>query len=104
MTKRDFTRFAEFLDRIEADVYPEEPREPHLSITARAINKLHADGMIKAGDKVLDIGCGQGVALALFRGLGMTAVGITLGSDVAVCQGKGLDARAMDQNFMDFDD
>ncbi len=101
---RSYVRLDDFLDRIERDIYPEIPGEPHLSLTRTMIDALHKEGMFRAGLRVLDVGCGQGLALEHFRRLGLEAVGVTLGPDVAVCLGKGLDVRPMDQNFLDFGD
>ncbi len=101
---RDFARFNRFLDKIAGEVYPEPPSTEHTEITRIAVKDLLQRGVIKAGDKVLDVGCGQGVALEIFGGLGLSAVGITLGPDAAVCRDKGFDAREMDQNFMEFPD
>lgn len=100
---RDYSRLDAFLESLIGDVYPEVPAEPHLQITRSTIEALHGEGLIKAGDRVLDIGCGQGIALAQFQRLGMTAVGLTLGSDCQVCRDKGFEAYEMDQNFIAFE-
>jgi SAM-dependent methyltransferase len=99
---RDYARFDSFLGTLVGDVYSEAPSEPHLSITRMTIEGLLHDGVIAPGMRVLDIGCGQGLALDLFREAGLTATGITLGGDYDVCQSKGFDVHQMDQNFMDF--
>jgi len=99
---RSFDRFEQFLSALVGDVYPEVPSEPHLSITRMMIDGLVQDGLIRAGHSVLDIGCGQGLALEQFRAHGLVATGITLGSDAQVCRDKGFVAHEMDQNFMDF--
>ena len=101
---RDWSRFDAFLDDLQGDVYPEPPSEPAVSITRSAIENLWNDGLIRPGDRVLDVGCGQGGALEHFRKLGLHATGVTLGADLQVCRDKGLDVREMDQNFMDFPD
>lgn len=101
---RDYTAFDDFLGTLTGDVYPEIPAEPHLSITRNAIESLYHDGFIRPGDRVLDIGCGQGLALEQFRRLGLEAVGITLGSDAETCRAKGFEVHQMDQNFMEFAD
>ncbi len=101
---RDYTAFNTFLDGLTGDIYPEVPAEPHLSITKAKIDGLHRDGLIIAGMRVLDVGCGQGVAMDKFRDLSLEAVGITLGADGDLCRAKDLDVREMDQNFMTFAD
>jgi SAM-dependent methyltransferase len=101
---RDYHRFDRFLSSLGSDVYPEPPIEPHISITRDMIGELHREGKLAAGMRVLDIGCGQGLALEHFRALGLDAVGITLGPDVEFCRAKGFKVHEMDQNFMTFAD
>lgn len=97
---RDWFRFDAFVDRIASDVYPERAREPHVSITRAAIALLAQDGVIAAGMKVLDVGCGTGLALHEFAKLGLLPTGITLGTEAP----EGFEVWHMDQNFMDFED
>src|SRR5262245_24685410 len=99
---RDWSRFDALLNGLSSDVYPESPMEPHITITRTTIEGLQRDGLIGPGTRVLDVGCGQGVALEQFRRLGLQATGITLGPDYGVCRAKGFHVRHMDQNFMDF--
>jgi len=101
---RNYLRLDDFLDGIVREVYAEVPGEPHLSITRDVIETLNRKGLIQAGNRVLDVGCGQGLALDVFRRLGVPAVGVTLGPDRAICQAKGFDVREMDQNFLEFED
>lgn len=101
---RDFARFDGFLDKLATDVYPEAPSEPHFSITRNTIAEMLREQVIAPGMRVLDVGCGQGLALEQFRAGGLIATGITLGGDYDVCREKGFDVHQMDQNFMDFAD
>ncbi len=101
---RNYLRLDDFLEGIVGQVYAEVPGEPHLSITREVIGMLHRQGLIHAGSRVLDVGCGQGPALEVFRLLGVPAMGVTLGPDCGICRAKGFDVREMDQNFLDFED
>lgn len=103
--QRDFSRFDAFLNGLITDVYPEPPSEPHLTITGQMIDQLHKTGNLVAGMRVLDIGCGQGLALERFKALGMEPIGVTLGQqDLNACREKGFEVHGMDQNFMDIPD
>ena len=60
---------------------------------------------LPAQPKILDIGCGQGVALEIFKKHGFAPIGITLNKeDVAICQQKGYQVYQMDQSFLEFAD
>jgi SAM-dependent methyltransferase len=99
-----YRRLDAFLRRLQEDVYPEPPSELHDRLSAEVFSRLQALHPLPAGAKVLDVGCGQGVALELFRQAGMDAVGITLGPDAEVCRAKGFTVLEMDFTFLDFED
>jgi SAM-dependent methyltransferase len=55
--------------------------------------------------RVLDVGCGQGVALKRFATRGCDVTGVALNqTDVDVCQSLGYKVLKMDQSFLDFPD
>src|SRR5918999_4355967 len=59
---------------------------------------------IKAGRRVLDLGCGWGPLLDFIRRRRATGVGVTLSSaQVAACRRHGLDARLHDARRVDRD-
>jgi SAM-dependent methyltransferase len=99
---RHYERLDRFIQsRLETDLYPEPVEELHLSITRQMIDKLDALCAVK-NQAVLDVGCGQGVALEIFRQKGAKAIGVTMGTDYQVCREKGLEVYEMDQSFLDF--
>lgn len=98
-------QFGAFLDRLRDDVYPEPPSPLHTDLTRQMWERLQGTVALPAGARILDVGCGQGLALELFRAAGHQAVGITIGAeDLAACAAAGHAAVAMDQSFLEFDD
>jgi SAM-dependent methyltransferase len=99
-----YRRLDLFLKGLQGDIYPERRTDLHTSITRRMLDKVLQRHPQAPGAKVLDVGCGQGVALEMFGDAGLDAVGITLGPDAATCRAKGLNALEMDFSFLDFPD
>jgi ubiquinone/menaquinone biosynthesis C-methylase UbiE len=106
ITSNQLTRLVSFVDKIESETYPEAPTSIHSEITDSAINMLISQHYINKSSKILDVGCGQGPALELFREKGYASVvGITLNDeDVRICREKGHDVFKMDQSFLEFPD
>lgn len=74
--------FPEFLKSLEADTYPEPPSAGHDAITADVLPGVVARVAASKTDvgeplSVLDVGCGQGVALMHFAKADCRAHGIT---------------------------
>lgn len=99
---RDYHRLDQFLDQLAGDIYPETPTQTHREVTEEVIDALVAQGLLRKGMNVLDVGCGQGVALRLFAGHGAFPVGLGLGPDVQVCRDKGFLVVERDQSFLAF--
>ncbi len=105
LNQRHIARLEEFLSGIKRDTYPEIPAEPHLSITKKMFDFFIRKYPLPQRGKILDIGCGQGLALKMFREKGFSPVGITLNeTDASVCREKGYDVLEMDQSFLEFND
>lgn len=101
----DIEKIENFLDRIAAQTYPEPPTPIHSQITKQMWERVKAEANVTTSFEILDVGCGQGVALEIFQSEGITATGITLNlEDVRVCQERGFNVKAMDQSFLDFPD
>ena len=99
-----YRRLDAFLQKLREDIYPEPPSPVHSGISRQMFAELCKHHPQPAGAKVLDVGCGQGVALEIFREAGLDPLGITLGRDVEVCREKGLNVLEMDFAFLDFPD
>lgn len=104
----DFNRLKLFLEKIKNDeVYEEDITldcvvKSTLDISSSFINQL-SYYLPKKDVDVLDIGCGYGTALELFKKRGYNAVGITIGDiDYKRCKEKGFNVLLMDQSFLTF--
>lgn len=98
-------RLEAFLDRIAGETYPEVPSGMHDQITEAMLGRAIERFGLTAGAKVLDVGCGQGVALKRFKERGLDATGVTLNpTDVQVCRDMGFNVLPMDQSFLEFPD
>ena len=98
-------RLLPFLEKVASETYPEEPSPIHSQITAMAIDYLFENFLPVRGALVLDVGCGQGVALKHFVERGCRPVGVTLNStDLDECRKQGYTVAQMDQSFLAFDD
>ncbi len=105
ITTRSMARFLSFLDRIATETYPEVPSKCHIDITRDALNHLFNNFALPPHAQILDIGCGQGVALKPFHERGHKPIGVTLNAtDASICKELGFDVRVMDQSFLEFDD
>ena len=98
-------RLERFFERIRGETYPEAPSGLHSDLSRRMLDHLESKYTPAPWARVLDVGCGQGVALEMFAARNYRATGITLnGEDVRICREKGFDVAEMDQSFLDFGD
>ena len=105
LTTPHVAKLERFLDKIKGETYPEFPSGLHDQITARVLERVWSQCTLPPAARVLDVGCGQGVALKHFATMGCDATGITLNSiDVEECQRQGYRVLEMDQSFLDFPD
>jgi SAM-dependent methyltransferase len=97
-----YTRLQRFVEeRLREDIYPEIPMDAHILITRLMIERLNRFIPVE-GKKILDCGCGQGLALEEFSKLGAYPTGTTFGEDYRICKSKGYVVYEMDQSFLDF--
>ena len=99
--KRDYQRLTDFIEERKKDVYREAVDMGHF--TKGGIDSIKH--LVKPGDKILDVGCGHGVALDMFKDLGAIPIGVTLcEEDAKEIRFMNHDVRVMDMSFMDFED
>ncbi len=101
---RDFQYMDRFLDIWPKDYMAAFPQAPHAEITANVVAELEKLGALRQGAKVLDVGCGDGLALEMFKAKGADGVGLSQTTSRYIVLGKGLNVRAADQNFTGFND
>lgn len=98
-----FARLHDFLKKLENDTYPELPSKLHSEITSQQLHSLFEKHPLRKDARILDVGCGQGPALNIFRDKGFNPVGITLNDeDISACRANGHEVTKMDQSFLDF--
>lgn len=74
--------------------YYETGDESYEQAQRKQLERLLDLARVTAGDRVLDIGCGNGTLLAAAERRGCEALGLTISSEnIAVCQNKGLRVR-----------
>ena len=105
ITPESLVRLLFFMEKTATETYPEAPSSFHNEVTLSAMEYLFANFRLPSSASILDVGCGQGVALRPLQERGHKPVGITLNeTDAKVCRTLGFDVRVMDQSFLDFDD
>jgi len=105
LTPSQIAKIETFLQKTRDEIYPEPPSDVHTRLSKKMLEHTLTQISLPPGAKVLDVGCGQGVALDMFREKGYVAVGITLGKeDINACREKGYEAHEMDQSFLEFND
>ncbi len=100
----DSDRAKAFKEQLRRDMYPETLGDFHHNIIKERA-PYFARTYCTAGGRILDVGCGTGIALEIFRDLGFLATGVELGEeDYAVCVQKGLPVKRVDMHEMTFPD
>ena len=105
LAPRHLEQLEQFLTRIAGETYPEPNSHLHSGITQKMLERVTQVCALRPGLKVLDVGCGQGVAQAHFAAQQCDAVGIGLNEvDLEACRRAGFRVLEMDQSFLDFGD
>lgn len=99
---RNYQHIERYINELTGDVYAQPPDDGHQG----AINDIIARWLpnIQKLDSILDVGCGQGQAFSPLNPHAKRIVGVTLGTDAAVCRDKGLEVYSEDMSFLPFED
>ena len=101
---RDYKRLDKFLDQRALEIYPEPNGNLAVGITKKMIPQIFELYNIMPGARVLDVGCGNGFALEIFRQMGCAPVGVCFGSDAEECRSKGFEIVETDMSFLNFEE
>ena len=94
---RNFTYFNAYLDNLLSDNYPQPYDEGHGDY-ARLFLEWALE--LVRGDRVLDVGCGQGFCQQMFIDRGIAWRGVTVGEDYVYCREHLLPVDEADMSFL----
>lgn len=101
---RMLERFASFLDEIEGTIYPEPDNALSAPIIDMAIAQYLRPLELDETARVLDVGCGSGVALRRLSLEGLRPMGVTLGPEAEQCRKAGFEVLENDMSDIDLPD
>lgn len=99
---RNYEHIERYLNTLAADIYPQPPDPGHQAMLEN-ICELWLPKLTNL-NSVLDVGCGQGQAFPILQRYAGRIEGVTLGSDVGICQDKGLKVKLADMSFLPYHD
>jgi ubiquinone/menaquinone biosynthesis C-methylase UbiE len=106
----DFSRLENFMKSLKDDiVYTDRGIRPSTkhqkTFIDMGIQDLLNTGKLGQGQRVLDVGCGQGYAMDVFKGKGLFPTGITVDDrELELLSDRKHDVRKMDMSFLEFED
>ena len=85
-------------------IYHNGPATPYDVAQANQIDYVLDEAQCGPGTRLIEVGCGNGSLLVRAKERGAEAVGITISPEqVALCRGRGVDARLLDYRDLDSD-
>lgn len=99
---RNYEHIERYLNTLAADIYPQPPDKGH----QRMLENICQMWLPKLTNlnSIFDVGCGQGQAFPILQRYAKRVEGVTLGSDVNICQDKGLKVKLADMSFLPYPD
>ncbi|HPN36920.1 MAG TPA: class I SAM-dependent methyltransferase [Melioribacteraceae bacterium] len=102
---KQVNKLVNFIEAMGDDTEVEEPTLLHTQLIESFIKVLYETCPSDKYKKVLDIGCGSGVALEELTKYGYNPIGISINKkEIEICKSKGYKAELMDQSFLEFED
>lgn len=98
---RNYLHLERYLNELLDDIYPQPSDPGHQELMEEVIREWLPK--LQGVQSILDIGCGQGQAIPILGRYAPTT-GVTLGSDVELCQIQNLEVIGVDFSFLPFDD
>jgi SAM-dependent methyltransferase len=99
---RDYQHIERYLNTLAGDIYPQPSDPGHQAMLTNICEKWLPS--LTNLNSILDVGCGQGQAFPTLKQHARRVEGITLGTDVNVCQSKGLKVKSADMSFLPYPD
>lgn len=96
---RNYRHLDQYLDELTPDVYSQPPDAKHQALTYEVVQRWIAPLEIESA---LDVGCGQGHALAMLAEYAERIKGVTLGDDYEVCKAQGMPVQKADMSFLPY--
>ncbi len=98
-------RFINFISNAGIETEVENFSQIHTSLSTEIIEQIYVQFPPESYPKILDVGCGSGVALEIYKAKGYAPTGITINAEeYKICEEKGFNVFLMDQSFLDFED
>ncbi|MFA8343792.1 MAG: methyltransferase domain-containing protein [Rhodothermaceae bacterium] len=105
VTEKGLQRFVDFLENRQYEAYPETPMDYHTQISDHMLDYLLNKYLSSKPAQILDVGCGQGLAIRKFMEAKLDVTGITLNEeDYEICKSQNYNVYQMDQSFLEFED
>lgn len=96
---RDMSQLHVFLDKVAKTRLPEGPSDIAQTIIRTAVGEYVAAGYLTRQTRVLDVGCGSGMALMEMKKHGIEAHGLAVGENARTLRAMGFHIIESEQEF-----
>ncbi|MBF0613119.1 MAG: class I SAM-dependent methyltransferase [Magnetococcales bacterium] len=96
---RDMSQLHSFLDKVAKNRQPEGQSDISQTIVRTAVGEYVAAGYLTRHSRVLDVGCGSGLALMEMKRHGLEPHGLAVGESARTCRTLGFHIIEAEQEF-----